>query len=270
MLRSQSKSRLVGANSPGIISAVGHCRIGFHPLPAFQAGKVGIVARSGTLSYETVASTTRAGLGQSLVIGMGGDMVVGTDFVDALTIFEQDQDTEAIIMIGEIGGFAEQEAAVWIKHYRRRVPNPKYVFTPFPFDNAEGRRPIMALVAGLQAPPGRVMGHDGALYEGIEGHAKSKIDALRDAGAVITNHPSKFGDEMSILLKNHRDDKPLPATDRQHSPQGFLESSGQSWQTRLEALQVKDARDHFQLMLSKPDKYQEESEARKYGIVLIR
>ena len=125
MLRSQSKSRLVGANSPGMISAVGKCRLGFHPLPTFQLGNVAIVAKSGTLSYETVASTTRAGIGQSLVIGMGGDPLPGTDFVDALRVFEHDKDTKGIILIGEIGGRAEEDAAEWIKDYRRRTWNPK-------------------------------------------------------------------------------------------------------------------------------------------------
>ena len=125
MLRTQSTSRLVGANSPGMISATGKCRLGFHPLPFFQTGKVGIVAKSGTLSYETVASTTRAGLGQSLVIGIGGDPLPGTDFVDVLKVFENDDDTKGIILVGEIGGSAEDDAAEWIRDYRKRTCNPK-------------------------------------------------------------------------------------------------------------------------------------------------
>lgn len=125
MLRSQSASRLVGANSPGMISATGRCRLGFHPLPCFHPGCVAVVAKSGTLSYEAVASTTRAGLGQSLVIGMGGDPFPGTDFVDALKVFEHDKDTKGIVLIGEIGGDTEDRAAEWIRAYRKRYTKPK-------------------------------------------------------------------------------------------------------------------------------------------------
>ena len=108
-----------------MISAIGKCRLGFHPLPFFRPGNVGVVAKSGTLSYETVASLTRAGLGQSLVVGIGGDPLPGTDFVDVLKIFEHDNDTKGIILVGEIGGRAEDDAAEWIKNYRTRTPNPK-------------------------------------------------------------------------------------------------------------------------------------------------
>ena len=128
ILQSQDRSRLVGPNSPGIISAVGKCRIGFQPLPVFSPGVVGIVAKSGTLSYETVASTTRAGLGQSLVIGMGGDVLPGTDFVDALKVFEHHPETKGIVLIGELGGDAELRASDWIEDYHQRTYNPKYRF----------------------------------------------------------------------------------------------------------------------------------------------
>lgn len=115
----------MGANAPGIISAIGRCRIGFQPLPCFNPGHIGIVAKSGTLSYETVASITRAGLGQSLCISMGGDVIAGTNLVDALKVFEHDPDTEGIIVVGEVGGRAEEEAAEWIKAYRQRTAKPK-------------------------------------------------------------------------------------------------------------------------------------------------
>ncbi|GES58995.1 hypothetical protein ATETN484_0003021700 [Aspergillus terreus] len=185
MLKTQSKTRLVGANCPGIISAIGKCRIGFQPLPCFAPGNVSIVAKSGTLSYETVASTTRAGLGQSLCISMGGDVLAGTNFVDALKIFEDDPDTEGMIIVGEIGGTAEMDAAEWIKDYNRRTANPK---------------PIMALVGGLYAPPGRIMGHAGAWTAIGEPGPEEKYQALERAGAVMVNHPEKFGEGMKTLL----------------------------------------------------------------------
>ncbi|EFR01497.1 succinyl-CoA ligase subunit alpha [Nannizzia gypsea CBS 118893] len=185
MLKTQSKSRLVGPNCPGIISAIGKCRIGFQPLPCFAPGNIGIVAKSGTLGYETVASTTRAGLGQSLCIGMGGDVLAGTDFVDALKVFEHDDDTHGIIIVGEIGGEAEMEAAEWIEGYRRRTAAAK---------------PIMALVGGIEAPHGRVMGHAGAWTAAGEPNARTKIQALQSAGVVMVDHPEKFGEGMKALL----------------------------------------------------------------------
>ncbi|PVI03528.1 succinyl-CoA ligase subunit alpha [Periconia macrospinosa] len=186
MLQSQSKSRLVGANAPGIISAIGRCRIGFQPLPTFSPGHIGIVAKSGTLSYETVGSLTRAGLGQSLCIGMGGDVIAGTNHVDALKVFETDEDTEAIILVGELGGTSEEEAADWIRDYRKRTQNPK---------------PIAAVIGGFQAAPGRVMGHAGA-WTGIgEGTAESKAKALADAGVTIVDHPAKLGGVMKEMLQ---------------------------------------------------------------------
>ncbi|EFX05868.1 succinyl-synthetase subunit [Grosmannia clavigera kw1407] len=186
VLRTQTASRLVGANSPGIIAAVGRCRIGFQPLSCFEAGRVGIAARSGTLSYEAVASTTRAGLGQSLCIGVGGDVVPGTDLREALTILATDPDTDAIALIGEIGGTSELEAAAWIREYHIREPNPK---------------PIVALVAGTNCVPGRMMGHAGAFSLPGEPDAHEKIRALQIAGATIVDHPEKFGEAIKARLQ---------------------------------------------------------------------
>ncbi|KAH8728704.1 succinyl-CoA ligase-like protein subunit alpha [Phaeosphaeriaceae sp. PMI808] len=185
MLQSQSKSRLVGANAPGIISAIGRCRIGFQPLPTFSPGHIGIVAKSGTLSYETVGSLTRAGVGQSLCIGMGGDVIAGTNFIDALKVFEKDEDTEAIILVGELGGTNEEEAADWIRNYRKRVKDPK---------------PIAAVIGGYQASLGKVMGHAGAWTGLGEGTAESKYKALESAGVTMVDHPAKFGGVMKEIL----------------------------------------------------------------------
>lgn len=190
MLKSQSKSRLIGANAPGIISAIGRCRVGFQPLPTFTPGHVGVVAKSGTLSYETVGSLTRAGVGQSLCIAVGGDVIAGTNFVDALKVFETDDDTEAIIIVGELGGTTEEEAAEWIKDYNKRVKNPK---------------PIAAVIGGFQAAPGRVMGHAGAWTGLGEGTADSKYKALEAAGATMVDYPAKLGGVMKeILAKSGR------------------------------------------------------------------
>ncbi|KAK5652602.1 hypothetical protein OQA88_10363 [Cercophora sp. LCS_1] len=183
ILNTQSKSRLVGPNSPGIISAIGRCRIGFQPLPCFSPGRVAIVAKSGTLSYET--STTRAGLGQSLCIGIGGDIVPGTNFRDALSVFEDEPDTDAIAVIGEIGGAAELEAADWIRDYRARVSHPK---------------PIVGLIAGVNEVKGRIMGHAGAFTSLEEPSAAAKITTLTDAGVRMVGHPSKIGQELKSLL----------------------------------------------------------------------
>ncbi|KAL1306959.1 hypothetical protein AAFC00_005596 [Neodothiora populina] len=191
VLQTQSKSRLVGANAPGIISPIGNCRIGFQPLPTFSAGHIGIVAKSGTLSYETVASITRAGLGQSLCIGMGGDVVAGTNFIDALRVFESDPETEGIVLVGEVGGRAEEDAAEWIRDYHRRTTNPK---------------PIAALVGGRRAPAGQVMGHAGAWAAPGEATADQKYKALQDAGVTMVSHPEKFGNVMKGLLSKAGED----------------------------------------------------------------
>lgn len=185
MLKTQNKSRLVGANAPGIISAIGKCRIGFQPLMTYSPGHVGVIAKSGTLSYETVASLTRAGVGQSLCIGMGGDVIAGTDFVDALKVFETDEDTHGIVLVGEVGGTAEEEAAEWIKEYKERVRNPK---------------PISALVGGICAKPGKVMGHAGAWAAPGEGSSIDKWNALESAGVTMVDHPEKFGAVMKQLM----------------------------------------------------------------------
>ncbi|KAF2672505.1 succinyl-CoA ligase subunit alpha [Microthyrium microscopicum] len=185
VLATQSKCRLVGANSPGIISAMGHCRIGFQPLASYSPGPVAVAAKSGTLSYDAVTSLTDVGIGQSLCIGIGGDVVAGTDMVDALKTFELDSETEAIILIGEIGGTSELEAADWIKEYRQRVSDPK---------------PIAALVAGLYAVPRKVMGHAGAWAGPGEPTAEEKWKALENAGATMVDHTAKFGNVMKGLL----------------------------------------------------------------------
>ncbi|KAK4197744.1 putative mitochondrial succinyl-CoA ligase subunit alpha precursor [Triangularia verruculosa] len=185
ILKTQSKSRLIGPNSPGIISAVGKCRIGFQPLPCFSPGKVGIIAKSGTLSYETVASTTRAGLGQSLCIGVGGDIVPGTDLREALSVLENDSNTEAIALIGEIGGLGELDAAEWIREYHARTPSPK---------------PIVGLIAGIREPRGRIMGHAGAFTIAGEPDAKEKIAALESAGVTMVTHPGQFGTAIQARL----------------------------------------------------------------------
>jgi succinyl-CoA synthetase alpha subunit len=185
MLRTQSRTRLVGANAPGIINTHGRCRLGFQPLPFFQDGKIGIVAKSGTLSYETVASVTRAGLGQTYAISMGGDVLAGTTFVDAFEVFEEDDETEGIIMVGEVGGRAEEDAAEWITEYRKRTPYPK---------------PIMGLIGGIHAPPGRVMGHSGAWAAPGEANSAEKVRILEKAGVVMVDHPEKFGTGMEQLL----------------------------------------------------------------------
>ncbi|KAK5134421.1 hypothetical protein LTR08_006468 [Meristemomyces frigidus] len=186
ILKTQSKSRLVGANAPGIIAPIGSCRIGFQPLPTFAPGHIGIAAKSGTLSYETVASITRSGLGQSLCVGMGGDIIAGTNLVDALRVFEADPETEGIILVGEIGGRAEEDAAEWIKEYRSRMGSKA--------------KPIAALVGGTTAPEGRIMGHAGAWAARGERTAKEKYRVLEEAGATMVDHPENFGSVMKTLL----------------------------------------------------------------------
>lgn len=175
----------MGANAPGIIAPLGNCRIGFQPLPCYLPGHVGMVAKSGTLSYEAVGSLTRAGVGQSLCIGMGGDIVVGTNMVEALELFEKDDDTQAIVLIGEVGGRAELDAAAWIADYKKRVKDPK---------------PIAAAVGGIRAKPGRIMGHAGAFASLGEAPAEVKAKALSNVGVEVVDHPSQFGGVMTRLM----------------------------------------------------------------------
>ncbi|KAL2694789.1 hypothetical protein Neosp_001376 [[Neocosmospora] mangrovei] len=183
ILRTQSKTRLVGPNCPGII-APEQCRVGIMPYKQYTRGCVGIVSKSGTLSYEAVGSTSRAGLGQSIVVGMGGDMLPGTTLADGLRLFFEHEETKGIIVIGEIGGEAELEAADLIKEYRKTV-NPK---------------PVVAMVAGRTAPEGKTMGHAGAVFSAGDITAGAKAKALEDAGAIVVPHPGVMGEKMRELL----------------------------------------------------------------------